>query len=236
MPVFNSSPPQITDLVMKNLTEVRSLVSQVTDIQSDVSTAQEEISLLGTVSSRLDTIASAIDSDMVRSSNYTVQSSAFIQDGPLWKGVVSHGMIASTVVMTLLDTDKDEQSLIQKTVNDDGTITLEMTNAQYEDCEFPLLLTVQGLPRPLGASTTFRKATGMSRYWRVLNGELQNSIGGIDADNASFASGVSQLKLAEPNLIYIQNANGFYRLADDDLAAGFIFIAQSEFDAATDIG
>lgn len=236
MPVFNSSPPQITDLVMKNLTEVRSLVSQVADIQNDVSTTQEEVSLLGNVSSRLDTIASAIDSDMVRTSDYTVQGSEFIQDGPLWKASVSHGMIASTVVMTLLDTDKDEQSLIQKTVNDNGVITLEMTNAQYEDCAFPLHLTVQGLLRPLGASTTFRKATGMARYWRVLNGELQNSAGGVDVDNASFASGVSQLKLVEPSLIYIQNTNGFYRLADDDLAAGFISITQSEFDAATDIG
>lgn len=221
MPVFNTLTLPQQEILEMASTDIRSIKATAAAIAQNLETQAQAVADQG---ARVVTM----ESSMVIEKNFTVAKAAFIQSGAFWVYDLVHGMNSLTPSSEIYDADKELQ-LIQTKVQDANTLRLELSADEYADNSFPLEVAIQAKSNPVVASTAWFKGATMVYHWRVLNGDLQNSQDGNTVLNPSFAQGVLKAAIGGNDRLYIQNANGYYALSDNNLEAGFQAVSIEEY-------
>lgn len=221
MPVFNTLTLPQQEILEMASTDIRSIKATTVAIADSLAT---QAAAVEAQNARVVTM----ESSMVIEKSFSVAKAAFSQNGIYWVYDLVHGLNNVNPSSSIFDADGDLQ-LIQTKVQDANTLRLELSAEEYADNSFPLEVAIQAKSNPVVTPVTWFKAPTMAYHWRVLNGELQNSQDGVTALNASFAQGIVKAAIGGNGLLYIQNANGYFGLNDNDLAAGFVAATEGDY-------
>lgn len=231
--VLQTLPIQLLDLLLminpSKSADTRNMIASIEAAQSIAAAAEVKASAADTKAETANTTLISVQSEMVEQRDFEVVAASFVLVGDKMVATVTHDLLGSKPQMSLVDGQGDEQGFSQLIAPTADTCKIELTQNQFDNAEFPLTLSIQGKNGSAVVVSSFLKSPTMAYHWRVLNGELQNSQDGVTALNASFAQGIVKAAIGGNGLLYIQNANGYFGLNDNDLAAGFVAASEGDY-------
>lgn len=164
---------------------------------------------------------------------FSIPKAAFVLEGTLYKALVIHDLANMLPDVTIIDASKQTQ-LVQVDSYELNSFKLVQTSAQWEGNDFPFTVKVQGSMGdaiPVSSGSWKKQATS-DRYYRLMNGVVDRSADGVNVENPSLLSQITEAFMAGASeLVYWKNSGGQTGYIDNgSLGNGPVSVSSADFD------
>lgn len=191
------------------------------------------------IQSALDAIAVNAGAMVQKFGPVAITSSEFIQNtfSGAYEYYLSHGLNDEAPDVEVLDSQREKQ-IIQSIGVDANSVKLELTASDMTDNAWPLYAIVIGKPGSMlptqAIESLFKRLGNRNQYYRLTNGNLDQSTDGVNVENAMvFLNVTSGYMLTTPGTVSVALDDGTYcRFDGSNPLLPATEITQSTYDSA----